>query len=120
RLTADKPISADEPDHYVYDPLDVQSPAWDPEGDDADPNFLTSVRGLLASSGKLLVYYTPVFEQDTDLAGFFRLATWIRLNQPDTDIAATVYAILPDGHSELLAVDMLRARYRKSLREVSF
>lgn len=119
-LTADKPVNADEPDHYVYDPLTVQSSAWDPEGDEADPNFLTSVRGLLASSGKFLVYYTPAFKQDTDLAGFFKLATWISLNQPDTDIAATVYAILPNGHSELLAVDILRARYRESLRKVSF
>jgi putative CocE/NonD family hydrolase len=119
-LTAGKHGSANQPDHYVYDPLDVQSPAWFPMGDEADPKFLTSVRGLLASSGKLLVYQTPAFAHDIDLAGFFRLSAWIALDQPDTDIAAFVYAISPDGRSELLTTDMLRARYRKSLRVASF
>lgn len=119
-LTADRPGNAGQSDHYVYDPLDTQSPAWDPEGDESDPNFLTNIRGLLASSGKLLVYHTAAFKKDVDLAGLFKLSAWIALNQPDTDIAATVYAIMPDGHSELLAMDMLRARYRKSLRKASF
>jgi hypothetical protein len=119
-LTAGKHGSANQPDHYVYDPLDVRSPAWFPMGDETDPNFLTGVRGLLASSGKLLVYQTPAFAHDIDLAGFFRLSVWIALDQPDTDIVAIVYAIMPDGRSELLTTDMLRARYRESLRIASF
>lgn len=119
-LEAGKPSAASKPDHYVYNPLDVQLPAWDPSGDETGANFLTGVHELLASSGKLLVYHTAPFKQDMDLAGFFKLTAWIAINQPDTDIAATVYAIMPDGHSELLATDALRARYRKSLRTVSF
>jgi putative CocE/NonD family hydrolase len=119
-LTPHKQVNTAEPDHYVYDPLDVRSPTWNPEGDEANPNFLTSVRGLLASSGKLLIYHSPAFTRDIDLAGFFKLSAWIALDQPDTDIAVAVYAVMPDGHSELLTVDMLRARYRNSFRKATF
>jgi putative CocE/NonD family hydrolase len=117
-LTAARPDSTDQPDHYVYDPLDVTE--WDPAGDGAAPHLLTNPQGLLASSGKLLIYHTQALAKDTDLAGFFKLSAWISLDQPDTDIAATVYAIGTDGHSEQLATHMLRARYRKGLRKVSF
>ena len=115
-LGASKPGSANKPDHYVYDPLDTHFSAWD----GSDDNGLTDVSGLLASSGKLLVYHTPAFAQDTELAGFFRLPVWISLDQPDTDIAAAVYEVKPDGSSALLGMEPLRARYRKGLRAAVF
>ncbi len=109
-----KASASSRADHYVYDPLDTHFSGWDNVDSD---NSLTDVSGLLASSGKLLVYHTPAFEQATDLAGFFRLAAWIKLDQPDTDIGAAIYEIGPDGHSKLLTMDVLRARYRHSLRQ---
>jgi len=117
-LTADKPGSTSKPDHYVYDPLDTKFSAWD-SPDSGDGN-LTDVSGLLASSGKILVYHTQAFAQDIELAGFFKLPVWIALDQPDTDIAAAIYEIKADGSSALLAMDVLRARYRQSLREAVF
>jgi predicted acyl esterase len=63
------------------------------------------------------VYQTAPFETDTEISGFFRLSAWIALDQPDTDFAASVYEIGADGSSVLLANDLLRARYRESMRE---
>ncbi|MFC5489229.1 CocE/NonD family hydrolase C-terminal non-catalytic domain-containing protein [Dokdonella soli] len=65
----------------------------------------------------MLVYHTPAFKQDAELAGFFKFSAWIALDQPDTDIAVFIYEIKAGGSSALLTQDMLRARYRKSLRE---
>jgi uncharacterized protein len=112
-LDARRPGGA-KPDSYVYDPLDTSSAEW--ESIDI-PNGLTDQRGTLNSSGRMLVYHTPPFAAGTDIAGFFKLSAWISLDQPDTDFAAAVYEIKSDGSSVSLSDDILRARYRKSLRE---
>ena len=38
------------------------------------------------------------------------------MDVPDTDFKATLYEILPDGTSVQLSSDLLRARYRESLK----
>ena len=112
-LGKDKPGSG-KPDRYVYDPLDTTPAEW--ETVDV-PNGLTDQRGVLNSSGKILVYHTSPFAADTDVAGFFKLSAWIAIDRPDTDFAAAVYEIKADGSSVALSDDMLRARYRKSFRD---
>jgi len=116
-LSASKPGSANKPDQYVYDPLDTEFPAWNPV--ESSKDNLVNVSGLLASSGKILVYHTPPFAQDTELAGSLKFSAWISLDQPDTDFSVFVYEVKPDGSSALLGIDMLRARYRNSLREAA-
>jgi putative CocE/NonD family hydrolase len=106
--------SGNKPDSYVYDPLDTSPAEW--ESVDV-PNGLTDQRGMLNSSGKMLVYHTPPFAADTDIAGFFKLSAWLSLDQPDTDFIAAVYEIKSDGSSVSLSDDLLRARYRKSFRD---
>jgi putative CocE/NonD family hydrolase len=78
---------------------------------------MTDTAGLLAASGKVLVYHTTAFTEATELAGFPKLSLWLSLDRPDTDVAAFLYLVKPDGGSEVVAFDMLRARYRKSVRE---
>ncbi|HJT97587.1 MAG TPA: CocE/NonD family hydrolase [Rhodanobacteraceae bacterium] len=105
-----------QPDRYVYDPLDTSPTQW--ETVDV-PNGLTDQRGLIASAGKILVYHTPAFAADTDIAGFFKLSAWLSIDQPDTDLVVAVYEIKQDGSSVALADDLMRARYRKSPREAT-
>ena len=114
-LAADKPSGGGQPDRYVYDPLDTQFAAWDGMMDFA--NGMTNQSGLLAAGGKILVYHTAPFVQDTELAGFPKFSAWIAMDRPDTDFAVFLYEIRPDGSSILLGMDALRARYRKSRRE---
>jgi len=63
------------------------------------------------------MYHTSAFDQDTDIAGFFKLSAYIALDQPDTDFDVRIYEIRSHGSSIFLARDLMRARYRNSLRQ---
>ncbi|MEP7097136.1 MAG: CocE/NonD family hydrolase [Dokdonella sp.] len=112
-LARDRKASG-KPDQYVYDALDVSSAQWEK---DEVPNGLTDQRGVLLASGKALFYHSPMYTKPTDIAGFFKLSVWLSLDQPDTDLAVSVFEIKPDGSSVFLAGDSLRARYRKNFRK---
>jgi len=101
-------------DEYVYDPRDLR-----PASIETEPieHWITDQRYALNLFGNGLVYHSSPLEEDTDIAGSFRLVLWIELDVPDTDFLATVYEILSDGGSILLSQDVLRARYRHSLEE---
>jgi uncharacterized protein len=113
-LLVPKPMTGGPPATYAYDPNDVSHAAieWM-----VDPESRVDQRMVLVANGKQLIYHSPSFEEDLEISGFFRLIAWLSIDQPDTDFRATVYEIDIDGSSILLAVDSLRARYRKGLRE---
>ncbi|MEP7243944.1 MAG: CocE/NonD family hydrolase [Gammaproteobacteria bacterium] len=102
------------PDHYVYDPRDVSGAALEQQ---VDPTSYVDQRLLNGRNGKQLVYHSAPFTQDTEVSGFFKLSAWIAIDQPDTDFTAGVYEVRDDGGSILLTSQVLRARYRESLRE---
>jgi len=108
------PPAAAEPDSYSYDPLDVR-PA-DLEREEVK-SHLTDQRYALNLFDNGLVYHSAPFETDTEVTGYLTLVVWIALDVPDTDFQATVYEILRDGSSIVLTQDLLRARYRASLRQ---
>ena len=62
-----KPAGGSKPDRYVYDPLDTSSAKIDAV---EAPNMLTDQRWILQQSGKYLIYHTPAFEKDVEIAGF--------------------------------------------------
>ena len=92
------------PDSYVYDPRDVSGAALEAS---VDPSSLTDQQLVLAGEGKQFVYHTPVFDKPTELSGFFRLAAWIAIDQPDTDFQASVYEINAKGESILLTLSLI-------------
>ncbi|MEO7431452.1 MAG: CocE/NonD family hydrolase [Dokdonella sp.] len=112
-LGHDKP-GVGKPDHYVSDPLDVGSAAWEQED---SPNGLTDQRGVMLAAGKALFYHSPPLTADTDIAGFFKLSAWLSINAPDTDIGVGLAEVKSDGSSVFLASDSIRARYRHDLRK---
>jgi uncharacterized protein len=79
--------------------------------------YLTHQTRVLNLFGNGVVYHSQRFEQETEISGYVRLKVWIELDVADTDFRAAVYEVLADGSSVLLSDDMLRARYRESLRE---
>ncbi|MGH9381219.1 MAG: CocE/NonD family hydrolase [Thermoanaerobaculia bacterium] len=101
------------PDSYRYDPRD-RSPA---AIESTPAPAYTDQRLVYAQSGKQLVYHSAPFSGDTELSGIFKLSAWIAIDQPDTDFVVSVYEIRPDGSSIFLTSDILRARYRESLRD---
>ena len=105
-----------KPDHFIYDPRDVSTAELESK---LDPSDLTDQRMIFAQEGKELIYHSAPFEKSTEISGFFRLAAWIALDQPDTDLQATVCEITANGRSILLATDLVRARYRDNRRVAS-
>jgi len=106
--------SEPKPDSYVYDPRDVSLATFEST---IDPDIRTDHRMIHASAGKLLVYHSERFEQDTEVTGFFRLLAWIAIDQPDTDFRVSIYEVGLDGTALQLTSDWMRARYRESLYE---
>jgi len=104
-------------DSWTYDPLDIR-PAEIESRDVA--NFLTDQGDFLNLFGNGAVYHTEPFSEATEISGFVRLVLWISLDVPDTDLEAELAEILPDGRSVLLTSDVVRARYRDSLRRPAF
>ena len=116
RMSEAKPGES-KPDHYVYDPLDVRPAELEKE---EIKNSLTDERYALNLYGNGVVYHSEPFAADTEISGFLKLTTWIAIDTPDTDFAATLYEILPDGTSVQLTSDLIRARYRESLSQEKF
>jgi putative CocE/NonD family hydrolase len=103
-----------KPDRYVYDPHDLSTAKLEST---VDPRSLVDQRMIYTLRGKQLVYHTEPFEKDTEISGFFRFLAWIAIDQPDTDFAVSVQEIREDGGSISLTHDVLRARYRESVRD---
>ncbi len=99
------------PERWVYDPRDVRPGELD-ERD--NPDFLTDQTAALHLYGAGVVYHSEPFAEATEIAGGVKLSAWLALDVPDTDLAASLYEILPDGSSVQLAADQLRARFRAS------
>jgi putative CocE/NonD family hydrolase len=113
-------------DLYVYDPSDVSHAQQDADFADAlclRPTFptdnLTDQRQLYSNQESMVIYHSAPFEQDLEVSGFFKLHTWISIDQPDTDFVVSVYEIGTDASSLLLTADLQRARYRASCREAA-
>jgi len=103
-------------DKWTYDPLETRP--GDAEPDD-DPAGLTSQRAALNLFGEGAIYHGDAFAAPTELTGFAKLAIWLSMDVPDTDLQADLYEILADGGSVQLTSAAMRARYRNSLREPS-
>lgn len=101
-------------DAYVYDPLDVR-PA-ELEREDIE-DYLTDQRYVLNTFGNGLIYHSEPFSEATEISGSARFVAWIAMDVPDTDFQVSLYEVLADGTSVLLTDDLMRARYRDSLRE---
>ena len=75
-----------------------------------------SIRRCCSRNRAQLVYVSAPFEQDQELSGFFRFEAWLSIDQPDTDFVVTVAEIGTDGTVTPLSSDVMRARYRETLR----
>ena len=104
-------------DLFTYDPLETA------RGESLEAPGAVSKAAMLdqryaLSIGKDgLVYHTASMAKETELIGCPNLRLWVSLDTPDTDLAADLYEIQPDGTSIQLWTDMRRLRYRESAAE---
>ena len=102
------------PDSYRYDPLDTR-PAANQINPRAD--YYLDQRESLDLLGQGVVYHTAPFTAATEVTGIPRLTVWLETDVPDTDLEMTVDEVRTDGSVIRLSNEMMRLRYRESLRE---
>jgi hypothetical protein len=111
-LTPREPERKAEPDRYRYDPLDTRPAALETE---EVKDYLTDQRYVLNTFGNGVIYTSEPFGEPLEVTGYARFEAWIALDVPDTDFRVSLYELLADGSSVLLAEDLKRARHRDSL-----
>ena len=89
------PLPDSSPDSYRYDPMD-------------------RVRG---GTGREVLYDTGPFAEDTDIVGQMKVVAWMSIDVPDTDFSVYIAEFDPSGKDVgPWYIDMIRARFRESLR----
>jgi uncharacterized protein len=99
-------------DHYDYDPANpvltlggalLMTPEFR-----AGPFDQTPVE----NRDDVLVYATPVLEQDVEVTGPISVHLWATSTAPDTDFVARLVDVHPNGYAQNLTDGIIRARYR--------
>lgn len=109
------PESKAKHDTYVYDPAD---PVPNAGGDNCCmetvmPWGARDQRGV-EKRADVLVYSGPVLEQDLRVTGPVEVVLHVETTAPDTDFAAKLIDVFPDGTAINLTNGIVRASYRAS------
>lgn len=107
--------TSDKPDKYVYDPTIPVPTVGGPlccDSEHLEPGPRDQ-RGVEARSD-VLVYSTPVFEQNLEVTGPVQLELFAKSSAVDTDFTAKLVDVGPDGFAQNLTEGIVRARYRNS------
>ncbi len=108
-LTPRPPSASEQPDSYVYDPLD---PVPTRGG-----GYLGAKNGSYDQrpiEGRVLTYTGSPLEQDLEVTGPVKAAIHALSSARDTDWVVRLSDVSPDGKSMLVCDGVLRARYRHS------
>ncbi|MEP7016206.1 MAG: CocE/NonD family hydrolase [Verrucomicrobiota bacterium] len=104
-------------DQYVNDPMDTSRGEGTEGGEPNEKTAGLDQRFALSIGKDGLVYHTAPLPAETPLVGCPKLSLWVSIDTPDTDLAADLFEIQPDGTSIGIWSDVRRLRYRESLRE---
>ncbi len=103
-------LPEDEPaDHYTYDPLDTFT---NNQGIDDDVSF---ERRPVEERQEVLVYTSSPLVDELEVTGTPTLTLLAASDAPDTDFAAVLVDVFPDGRAVPIAEGILRASYRNSV-----
>ena len=106
----------DEPlDEYTYNPDDPTPSAPDLESFPGADYPLD--QRYVERRDDVLVYTSEPLEQELEVTGKPHVVLYAASDAVDTDFAATLTDVYPDGRSIMLAEGILRASYRDSLEE---
>ncbi len=117
-------LPATEPaDRYIYDPGDP-TPMRGGTGDSSLDRVNFPVGPIdqrpLQVRSDVLVYTTPAFDKETEVTGPVSLELYVSSSAVDTDFAAKLIDVWPNGFAQNLANGILRARYRNSFEKAEF
>lgn len=110
-LSANPPEQPSEPDRYTYDPEDPTPTVGGTIVSYTFPPGSVDVSHV-QERHDVLTYTTEPFEKDLDVVGPLRLVLYASSDAVDTDFAARLTDVFPDGRAIELQDGILRARYR--------
>lgn len=110
-LSSSAPQEQQASDQYVYDPLDptptvgghIVSWVYPPGSVDVS---------AVQQRDDVLTFTTEPLEEDVDVVGKLRMVLYASSSAVDTDFAARLSDVAPDGRAVQLVNGLLRARYR--------
>ena len=115
RLSWDTPPASSQPDRYRYDP---ENPVPSLGGNDCcgvpSPAGPRDQRPIETRTD-ILVYTSEVLDREIEVTGPVRVVLYASSDAVDTDFAAKLIDVYPDGRSINVGEGILRARYRESL-----
>lgn len=104
-----------KPAEYTYNPLDKTFSNIEFGMTGIADNYLTDQRLAYSIGTAGVIYHSALYENETEVSGFFELKAYIETDVKDVDIMASVYEIKDDGTSVLLTTQTIRARYKDDL-----
>ncbi len=111
RLTRQLPPPESAPDHFTYDPYNPTPTVGGSIVSYVYPPGSVDVSAVQKRSD-VLSFTTAPLERDLDVAGPLRVTLFASSSALDTDFAARLSDVFPDGRAIQLQSAMLRARYR--------
>ena len=111
RLDEAAPGADEPPDRYTYNPEDPTPSSQEPYDYPGGPEVLD--RRWLLRRDDVAVYTSAPLEEPLELAGHPFVVVHACTDVPDTDFAATLFDVHPDGRSVALADGIMRACYRE-------
>lgn len=100
--------SAEEPDHFTYDPKDPTPSAGFTNGHIDGPRDISPS----ANRQDVLVYTTPELTEDVELIGPITAKLFAATSATDTDWMLRLSDVQPDGRALFLGEGVMRARHR--------
>lgn len=114
RLSADKPGTKDEPDSFIYDPMNPV-PSYGGNvcctGDAVKGGSFD--QKAMESRQDILVYTSDAMAEGVDITGFIESTLYISSDAKDTDITIKLIDVYPDGTAYNLDETIQRLRYRE-------
>ena len=105
------------PDGYIYEPDDPTPALGGSRFNPFDPSVLTGpqdLREAIETRPDVLVYSTPVLEEDLRVNGALRVDLFVSSNRVDTDFCVRLTDVYPDGRSLVMTQGIRRTRFRNS------
>lgn len=110
------PPGTESADQYVYNPVDPVPTRGGPVlGDPVHVPPGPLDQRTVEKRSDVLVYTAPAFQKNVEVTGPITLELYIASSAVDTDVAAKLIDVWPDGFAKNLTDGILRVRYRNSM-----
>lgn len=108
-------------DEFVYDPSNPVPSLGDNEwGMIPELESGSYDQSPVEIRNDVLVYTTPVLEEDVQVTGPVRVVVYLSSDVPDTDLTAKIVDVYPDGRAFNVAESIQRVRWRNGYEQPTF